>query len=321
MEVVYGFDKLASFNPGPLVLALGNFDGVHLGHQKIITTAVQKASRLGLDSAALIFNPHPQKILCPEKKLLALSDLEIKADLLARLGLDYMIVEPFTAKLSEMSPEKFLNKYLKDIIKVKGVVAGYDYTFGRKALGDTNLLLKWGQENKREVTVCPAVKAGNEPVSSSLIRERLVQGRVEEAADLLNYYFYRRGRVVPGRGKGQKLGFPTANLEINPELLLPRDGVYFTLVKKNGSIWPGAANVGRCPTFSLDQLILEVNIIDFEGDLYDEIITVFFIKKIRNEQVFSSPEELKKQVYQDVKKIRELSDSYLDNSSVLTGLT
>jgi len=317
MQVVYGINDLPTFCPKPVVLALGNFDGVHLGHQKVIGAAVEQAHYLGRPSAALIFDPHPLRVISQEGNLLSLTDLELKAELLSKLGLDYMVVEPFTNKLAEISPEKFLNNYLKEIIKIEGVVAGYDYTFGYRASGDVNFLQQWGRKNNIKVTICDPVKVGNEPVSSSLIRDKILSGKVDEAANLLNYYFFRRGSVVPGRGKGKKIGFPTANLKINSQLILPQEGVYFTLVNKNQDMYPAATNVGRCPTFSLNYLTVEVNIIDFDGDLYDESITVFFIKKIRDEKMFSSTEELKKQLHLDVVKVKQLAQSNLKESYVL----
>ncbi len=307
MKVVHGMHKLPLASNHNLYLALGNFDGVHLGHQKIIRTAVEKAQKNNGASGALVFDPHPSKIISPEKDLQLISDLHIKSELLEKLGLDYMVVEPFSLEVAKMSPEDFLNKYLKGLVKVRGVVAGYNYSFGHRARGSSAFLAKWGKTEEIEVTVCPPVKMDRVPVSSSMVRGMIAAGRVDKAAQLLDYYFFRHGKVVPGRGRGKALGFPTANLAVASDLILPGEGVYFTLVKKDNSLLTGATNVGRRPTFGYDQLSVEVNILDFREDLYYRQMTVYFIKKIRDEIAFNRLEELKFQMDKDIRQVRRMS--------------
>ncbi len=317
MKIVNGLQEFQNTSSPEVILALGNFDGVHLGHQQVIKTAVDKAKHYGIESAALIFDPHPLNVLAPNQEFKPLTDLETRAELLAKRGLDYLIIEPFTHKLAEMPPEEFLYAYLHPMLKIKGLVAGYDYTFGHRAKGNTELLVRWGEKENLDIVICPPVKFNEEPVSSSVIRGKIQHGEMEITAKFLNYYFFRRGRVIPGRGTGKKLGFPTANLELNTKLILPQEGVYFTLVQINDKLYSGATNIGKCPTFSLGNLSVEVNILNFQGQLYNEYLTLYFIKKLREEKEFSSTEKLKKQLQKDIETVRALSDYYLDFSYVL----
>ncbi len=316
MKNVFRIDTLPEVYKENLYLALGNFDGVHLGHQRVIETVIRKARENSGFSGALVFDPHPAKVISPKKELPLITDLQAKTGLMEKLGLDCIIVEPFTPEMARMHPDDFIKKYLKEIIKVKGIVAGYDYSFGYRARGDTEYLVEWGRKENIDVSVCPPVEVDREPVSSSHIREKVKKGEVEKAAGMLNYYFFQKGKVVSGKGRGRQLGYPTANIEISPELLLPAKGVYYTLVKKGDQSFPGATNVGQCPTFSSGNLTVEVHLLDFQDNLYGEYLTLYFIKKIRDEKTFSSFEELKMQLNRDVEQVKMmhrqvLNDAYL----------
>ena len=314
MEKFYGANRLPDKYKNNVVLALGNFDGVHLGHQRVIENAIGMARNLNCLAGALIFHPHPVKVLNPDRAFPLITDLETKTDLLEKLGLDFIVVEPFDRQLAEMSPISFIKSYFEEIIKVKGIVAGYDYTFGHKAGGNKKLLEEWGGRNQVTVSICSPIMVEGEPVSSSIIRKKIKDGETEKAARLLNYYFFRKGPVVPGSGRGRHLGFPTANLEVSPELLLPGEGVYLTLVQVGSSTYFGATNVGRCPTFAANDITVEVNLLDYTGDLYGQWLTLYFIKKIREEKAFSSGEELKLQLKSDIEQVRKMSQHIIDES-------
>ncbi|NLI69407.1 MAG: bifunctional riboflavin kinase/FAD synthetase [Firmicutes bacterium] len=312
MQIVFGLDNLPSACRENIFLALGNFDGVHKGHQHVIRTAVEAARSCGGNSAALIFDPHPAHVVRPEGNLLLLSDLEAKGEILGALGLDYMIVEPFSEETSRFLPEEFVKIYLKGKIGVRGVIAGFDYTFGRGAAGNISHLKEWGDILDIDVRICSPVNVEGKQVSSSAIRELIVAGKVRQACKLLNYHYFRHGKVVPGAGRGKDLlGFPTANVSFDPSMVLPGKGVYCTIVKLDGQLFVGAANIGVRPTFPDQDLAVEINIVDYHGDLYGQILTVYFIDKIRDEIAFSSADELKMQIAADIETIRRKAEGSL----------
>lgn len=308
MRIIKGMDNLPSEYRGQVYLALGNFDGVHMGHQEVIKTAVRVAKDNNGISAVLIFDPHPAKVINPGSKFSLLSDMDMKAEIFESLGLNCLIIEPFNKKIASLSPEEFLNICLRDKINVKGVITGFDYSFGKFAAGDTKSLKEWGRMSGFEVIVCSPVKAGERIISSSAIRKMVSEGKVEEASHFLNYYFYRRGEVVPGEGRGKKLGFPTANIQVDANLILPGEGVYFTVVKIGDQLLFGATNVGKCPTFSPRGVTMEVNIVDYSGDLYGKKITLYFIRRIRDEIAFSTSADLVQQLSADIELSRKMAE-------------
>lgn len=308
MELINGISRMPGFERRPLYLALGNFDGVHRGHQAIIRTVVEKARTAEGCSAALIFDPHPSFLLRKDCSFALLNDIDDRAELMAALDLDYCIVEPFTAELSALSPERFVLDILRQRLKVSGVVVGYDYSFGLGGKGSADMMSYWGQELGFSVDICPLVEYSRKIVSSSKIRSLLLAGYVGEAAELLNYYFFRRGKVVKGKGIGKKMVYPTANIAVHPRLIQPGKGVYLTAVSGAGmgNLGFGVTNVGEKPTFSLAQPELETYILDYEGDLYHREICLYFLEKLRDTQAFSSPKILKEQIGLDILKARDL---------------
>lgn len=292
----------------PLYLALGNFDGVHRGHQTIINRAVALAGKTGGVCAALVFDPHPARLLCSGNKLSYLSSLEQKASLMERLGLDFLLIEPFTAALSSLAPELFVKHVLLGKLEVEVVVVGSDYSFGRGGRGRAETLAGLGAKNGFAVDICPLLFQGGVPVSSSLIRSLVREGRVREASTLLNYYFFRSGKVVTGRGIGQKLLFPTANITVDPDLLWPGPGVYLTAVEGIGTAEPlfGVTNVGARPTFKEAGMAVETHVIDFNGSLYDRVLKIYFLEKLRETAVFSGPEALRARILADINRAKEL---------------
>ncbi len=304
MRIIRGADNTPTACHGNIYLALGNFDGVHTGHQSVIKEAVRMAGDSGGVSAVLILDPHPANFFNPRGGVRLISDPDMKKELLAGLGLDYMIIEPFDLSLAGLSPEEFIMYYLKEKIKVKGVICGFDYSFGKNAGGDPFCLEEWSRRLSFELRVCPPVKINGKTVSSSNIRRLLAAGQIERASYLLNYHFYRTGIVIKGDGRGKTLGYPTANLLTNPQLILPEEGVYYTVTNLNGQMFLSATNIGSCPTFREGRISVETHILDFFDDLYGQDLTVYFIKKIRDEIAFADVEALTGQMEADIKQIR-----------------
>jgi riboflavin kinase/FMN adenylyltransferase len=306
MEIINGIERW----PGSkrhLFLALGNFDGVHRGHQRIIAAAIEKARSCDGDSAALIFDPHPSVLLRPDRSFALLTDIADRASLMGALGLDYLIVQPFTDALASLNPEQFVREMLKHKLNTAGVVVGYDYSFGQGARGSADTMQRWGRQLGFSVEVCGPVLYRRQAVSSSAIRELLQAGAVKEAARRLNYYFFRRGRVVRGHGIGKKLVFPTANITVSPRLIWPGRGVYLTAVGGLGEeLFFGLTNVGAKPTFMEESISVETYILDFEGDIYNRELCLYFLEKLRETRAFSSPEELKDQINLDARRAGKL---------------
>ncbi|HED24350.1 MAG TPA: hypothetical protein ENN91_04415, partial [Firmicutes bacterium] len=250
MEIVNGAERLP-IRGQALYLALGNFDGVHRGHQLIIRKTVEAARIGGGISAALVFDPHPIIALHPEKPFVLLSELADRAEIMAELGLHYLIVEPFTAEISHLSPEHFVREYLLAKLGVQAVFTGSDYSFGQQGAGSAETMRYWGDKLGFTVDISPMLKYRGKEVSSSRIRTLLLSGAVNEAADLLNYFFFRTGKVIKGYGIGKEMVYPTANIAASPRLLWPGKGVYLTAVGNlNGGYLFGVTNVGSRPTFS-----------------------------------------------------------------------
>lgn len=310
MEIINGVDRL----PGqdrPLYLALGNFDGVHRGHQAIIKSVVTKSRRVKGFSAALVFNPHPVLALQPEKPLVLLTDIADRAEIMAELGLDYLIIEPFTEKLASFTPEQFIKQILVEKFNVSGLFIGANYKFGRQGAGSADTLQYWSRELGFSVDVIPMLLHKGKEVSSSMIRSLLLSGAVKEAADYLNYYFFRHGKVITGYGIGKKLVYPTANILANPDLLWPGKGIYLTAVGKieNGLLY-GVTNVGPRPTFAHYDTTVETYIIDFDGTLYNREIRLCFLEKLRDTMIFDSSLQLKGQIGRDIENGRILITRY-----------
>ncbi len=309
MEMINGIHRWNSIDRRPLTLALGNFDGVHRGHQAIIRTAVDAARAAKGRSAALLFDPHPSMLLRPDPSFALLTDLVDRAELMAGLGLDYVIVEPFTEELAALPPERFVEDILVRKLAVSGVVVGYDYSFGRHGRGKVETMAALGEKYGFTVTICPAIRHKQKIISSSAIRSLLQKGAVAEAAALLNYYFFRHGKVIRGSGIGSKILYPTANIDIPARLIQPGQGVYLTAVAgpaAGGELLFGVTNVGAKPTFTCSRAAIETHILDFQGDLYGRTICLYFLEKLRDTRAFNSPRLLKEQISRDILQARKL---------------
>ena len=212
MQTVQGIENFRSIYSGAAVIALGNFDGVHIGHRKIIDSTVLAAREMGAKSAVLIFMPHPLAVLSPEKAPLLLQAVDDRIQMLGDAGIDYVIVHPFTREFASTAPETFAGEILADLLAAAGVVVGFDYSFGRRGSGSPKELQRLGERFGFWVRIVEPVSIGNTPVGSTMIRSYLAEGRVKAAAEMLGYPFFLRGPVVHGDGRGRQLGFPTANV-------------------------------------------------------------------------------------------------------------
>ena len=288
------------------VVTIGNFDGVHLGHRVILGRVVQRARELGGKAVAVTFDPHPLKLLRPEMNLPLLTTPEQKLNLLAGCGLDAVVVLPFSPEFAALRAREFVTQYFCERLRVREVVIGHDYCFGRGREGNIDLLKEMGTGCGFTVQVVWAVEAEGAVVSSSLIRAMLRLGKVDEAGRLLGRPYGVSGQVVRGKGRGAKLlGVPTANIRPVNELV-PAQGIYAVRVHRGAETLPGVANIGTCPTFENCEFSLEVHLFDFSQDLYGEDLGVDFVARLREERRFSSIEALAAQIHEDIAVARKV---------------
>jgi len=288
------------------VVTIGNFDGVHLGHRAILARVVQRAGELEGMAVAVTFEPHPLRVLRPGLELPLLTTGTQKLKLLAEAGLEAVVVLPFTPKFARLPARDFVQEYFCRRLKVREVVVGHDYAFGRGREGNIDLLKEMGRSSGFTVQVVWAVEAEGAVVSSSLIRALLRLGKVDAANRLLGRAYGVMGQVYQGHGRGAKLlGVPTANLRPENELL-PASGIYAVRVRRGTETLPGVANIGTCPTFDDAELSLEVHILDFNGDLYGEELEVEFVGRLREERRFPSIEALGAQIRADMEAARRV---------------
>ncbi len=286
------------------VVTIGNFDGVHLGHRAILGRVQQRARELEAQAVAVTFDPHPLKVLRPGMHLPLLTTPAQKLKLLNASGLEAVVVLPFTREFAALPARDFVLRYFCEGLKVREVVVGHDYCFGRNREGNIDLLRELGRTHGFTVQVVWAVEVDGAVVSSSLIRAMLKLGRVAEAAHLLGRSYGVVGRVIQGKGRGAKLlGVPTANIRPENELL-PATGIYAVRVRLGAETWLGAANIGTCPTFENGEFSLEVHLLDFDGDLYGDTLEVEFAARLREERKFPSLEALTAQIHADIAAAR-----------------
>lgn len=287
----------------PTVLTIGAFDGIHRGHQYLVRRVIVRAQELGAASALVTLHPHPRVVLRPTSSLRYLSTIEERLDWLAPLGLDYAIVFPFSLETSQMRARAFV-ELLVTRLRLVEIFCGKDFALGYKREGNVEFLRALGQEHGFAVTVVEPQTFEGEIVSSTRVRELIEQGAVAQATRLLGRYPSLRGRVIEGDKRGRTLGFPTANLAIAERRLVPADGIYAVRVKIGDRWYGGAANIGIRPTFDKGQRLVEVYVLDFEDDLYDQVIEVQFIKHLRAEMKFESVDALIAQMQRDVVETR-----------------
>ncbi len=280
-------------------LTIGNFDGVHLGHQQLITKVKKRARLMDISSIAVTFDPHPLRVLLDKKSPPFITLTSQKLELIDALGVDYTLCMPFTRELAALEPEAFVLEYLVGMLKVKEMIIGYDYAFGKGRKGNFTLLKELGQKYGFSVDQFPPVMVDGAIVSSTRIRDLLRDGRVWDVRPLLGRFYRVEGKVIAGKKRGGALlGFPTANILLKDELF-PRTGVYAVWVEIKDQIKPGVANIGYNPTFGNDYLSVEIHILDFSQDIYDQPVKVHFVQRLRSEIKFSGIDELKSQIEKD----------------------
>ena len=311
MELVHGTAELRRKLNRP-ILTIGNFDGLHLGHRTILDMVIGRARALGGEAVLYTFDPHPRKVLQPDRGPELLVNLDQKVELLEAVGLDVLIVEPFDRSFARTPPQVFIHEYIHSRIAPREVYVGYDFHFGRDREGSMRLLTETGPRLGFSVTIIPEVTIHGRDVNSTRIRELLREGQVEEARQLLGRPFSIRGPVVQGNQRGRELGFPTANVASQNEIR-PAAGVYACHLRMldagdpaEGVVLPAVANLGSRPTFEDGTAAsVEAHAIDFDGDLYGRHVELSFVDRIRGEQKFSGPDALREQIAIDVVDARE----------------
>jgi riboflavin kinase/FMN adenylyltransferase len=290
------------------ILTIGNFDGFHLGHQAIFKEMVKRAKEVEGTTIAFTFEPHPLKVLAPEKPLKLLSAFEEKVRLIEAEGIDILLCPKFTKDFAQQDPKDFVKDLLYKKLGVTEIFVGYDYAFGKGRKGTVESLKEMAGEFGFKVVVIEPVSVGNDVVSSSKIRDLLFEGKVKDASLFLGRPYSIEGEVIRGKGRGATLlGFPTANINIEiPDLLIPKEGIYAVKVYFNGEGLNGAANIGYKPTFGNSILSCEVHILNFSGDLLGRRLKISFIERLRDEKAFSSPEALSEQIKKDVEAVRNI---------------
>ena len=284
------------------VIALGTFDGVHRGHQKVIKKAVSFAKKIGVASLAITFDPHPQQLIVPERGLKLLTTLREREELFCQLNVDGVVVVKFNKRLQKLSYEGFVKKYLVGKLGVRRVFVGFDYAFGRGRKGDVSQLNKLGKKYGFEVNVVPPVSANHQFIKSRMIREFISKEDFSKALRLLGHPYQITGRVVKGSGRGKALGFPTANLKVDKHKLVPAHGVYAGEIFGKRCV----VNIGARPTFGTDHTVVEVHILNFNKNLRGKVLKVDLSKRLRGEMQFSDVQELKRQISKDIRRVKVL---------------
>ncbi|MEC7640851.1 MAG: bifunctional riboflavin kinase/FAD synthetase [Nitrospinota bacterium] len=308
MEIISGSQNIVRPLPYPII-TIGNFDGVHLGHQSIFRQVVERARKKSGTSVVFTFEPHPVKVLAPGKSPHLLTSFQRKAKLIAECEIDHVVYEEFNRQLAGMTAEDFVITLLVDRLHAREIMVGSGFVFGRGRAGTVSTLSRMGKKLGFTVHTIKPVEARGEVVSSSRIRALLEAGKVEEAAELLGRPYSLSGTVIAGHQMGKDIGIPTANIEHDPALAPPR-GVYAVRVFFEGMEHHGVVNVGFNPTFNRDRLSVEVHIFNFNQKTYGKEIQINFIRHIRNEMRFPSADALVQQIKGDIQAAKNLFAEY-----------
>jgi riboflavin kinase/FMN adenylyltransferase len=304
MTTTYTLDNLPENIKNPVV-TIGNFDGVHWAHQAIFKKVIERAKDLNGTSVVITFEPHPIKVMSPDKARPLITLLEQKGELVINQGIDIFLLIKFTREFAAIPAKDFVKDILVGKLGIKEIVVGYDYAFGYRREGNIKLLKELGQQFNFEVHQVGPVYVGNSLVSSTSIRNLIMDGRVSEAKQLLGRNYQIRGEVIKGKDRGGPLlGYPTANLRLVDELI-PKEGVYIVTVDLDGKIYQGLTNIGYNPTFKDKTLSVEAHIFDLSADILKKKIKINFISHLRDEITFASVKELSKQISRDIKQARE----------------
>ena len=295
------------------VVALGNFDGVHIGHQSLIKKIVKRAREIDGTSLVFTFYPHPLKVIRDET-LPLIQTFREKAHIIRELGVDVMICARFTKRFANVYPEEFVKQVLLGVLGTKEVCIGYDYTFGKGGKGTVETLLQYSRKYHFKLHVIPPVRVGNVVVSSNVVRELIRDGNVRKASLLLGRYYSIEGYVEKGMSRGEQLGFPTANIYPKNEFL-PKSGVYIAMVKVDERLLHAVVNVGSNPTFGDDVTHLETHILGFKGNIYNKRLNIEFVNSIRDEIKFKDSSALREQIKIDI----DMAEAFWQNKIMKVG--
>lgn len=295
------------------VVTIGNFDGVHKGHQVLIEKTATYAKARGIKSAVFTFLNHPINYFVPEK-VKNIFDEKEKERLIEGFGIDYLIDIPFDKAMTQISAEQFIVKILKDKIHAKKIVVGHDFTFARNKEGNVKVLKELGHEYGIEVEIVQPIKINGIRVSSTFIRELISEGRVDEIPQYLGTPYVIEGEIIHGKANGRKMGYPTANISLKDQIIKPKNGIYASRVIIDGKKYFGATNVGMNPTVNGKYLSIETNILNFDEDIYGKRVRIEFLEKIRDEKKFESLDELRKQLDLDTGFVRQ---KYMSNKKTI----
>lgn len=287
------------------VLTIGNFDGQHLGHRALLGAAVQRAAAVGGTPLVLTFDPHPVSVLAPHVTLRFLTTLEEKLAFFREAGIAEVLFVEFTAAFAALTPDEFMRQVLRDGLGVKDLFVGEHFAFGRGRAGRIGDLLRFGREAGFQVHPVPPLRVDGEVVSSTRIRHLIQEGDVRGAARCLGRSYALDGPVVPGEQRGQKLGWPTANLRLPPDRVVPADGVYATRTLWGGRSFESVSYIGTRPTFGAGERRLEVSLLDAQEHLYGQMIRVEFVERLRGDQTFANADELAACIERDARRARE----------------
>ncbi|MEO5356561.1 MAG: bifunctional riboflavin kinase/FAD synthetase [Nitrospirae bacterium YQR-1] len=305
MEVIRGLDNLTKKYPNPIV-TLGNFDGVHTGHRRILDRVREAAAASDGTSIVITFDPHPIKVVNPQKGIKILTPFDIKAELIEKADMDVLLCIDFNKQFSSIEPDYFVENVLVGKIGAACVIVGHNYRFGKGKKGTTESLRRRGKKYGFKFHVVRNVKRDRTVISSSVIRHNLLKGDIAHANCYLGRPYFIQSEIITGTGRGKSiLQIPTANLSL-PDELVPRCGVYAVKVKIDGALYDGASNIGCNPTFGENRTSYEVHVFGYNGDAVGKTMRVYFIERLRDEKVFSGPDALKEQIKTDFKKASEI---------------
>ncbi len=299
MQIIRGLENLKRKYKNSVV-TLGNFDGVHVGHQKIFKTVRLESVRNKGTSFVITFDPHPAKVIAPERSIRLLTPFDVKAELIEKFGIDVLVCVDFNREFSSMEADHFIEEVLINRIKAFHVIVGHNYRFGKEKKGTTELLRRRSVKYGFKFNVIRNARSSGQVVSSSRIRNLLLNGKVFDSYRLLGWPYFIQGIVIPGAGRGKKiLDTPTANIT-TPSELVPKDGVYVVKIKFDDKLLNGVANIGKNPTFDEKEMHYEVHLFDFKGDLSGKNLRIYFIERLRDEKKYARYKELKEQIRKDI---------------------
>lgn len=316
MHLQRGFENPKQYTGG--YVSIGNFDGVHRGHQSMVAVLVRRARRDGVPAVVFTFDPHPIKLLRPRHAPPTLSTVKWKAELLARCGVDCVIAYPTDDALLDMTPRQFFDRIIRGELQARGLVEGPNFFFGRDRTGDIDTLQAFCNEAGMSLDVVPPVRVGDRIVSSSTIRAAIAAGRMAHAVELLGHPYRIEGRVVRGSGRGASLGFPTANLE-GICTLIPADGVYAGVAHLNATCRPAAVSIGPNPTFGEQHRKVEVHLVDYTGDLYEQRLDVDLLDRIRGIEKYAAVEQLQARLKRDIEVAKRAAAAWQERQESADG--